>query len=167
MFTVPVDGILQQFIKMFYQMGIWQSDEESNYRKIGKKCFYIFIGALMPIFFATNAFLCDDHNETVFLVQAVVLLAVVYVKFLYLLFKKREILAFLYDAIGVHSIRKWDKNVGTSKKSKNFITFVRAYCLAFLIIYPLIIVSKLPIFSTDKGLPFFISFSWNDSETVY
>nr|QGW45433.1 odorant receptor 60 [Bradysia odoriphaga] len=167
MYTIQVDKTLLQFIKIFYQIGIWQRDEELNYRKIGRKILFTFFGALLPFFFATNAVLCADRNESIFSVHIAIITAVVYVKFLYLLFKKREILAFLNDPIVVHSIEYREEYERTNKKIKKFMGFVRPYFLAIFITVALIILIKLPIFSTDKGLPLFISFSWNKSEIVY
>ncbi|XP_037043835.1 putative odorant receptor 71a [Bradysia coprophila] len=168
MFTFQVNGtLLQHFVNLFYQLGIWGSDEESNFRKIGKKLTHTFYGALFPIFFATNALLCTDRNESIFSAQAAIIVMVLYVKFSYLLFKKPEILAFLHDTIVVHSIENLDEYEHTNKKIKKFMGFVRPYCFAFFLTAPLIIVLKLPIFSDDKVLPVFISLSWNDSEVIY
>ncbi|XP_037040972.1 putative odorant receptor 71a [Bradysia coprophila] len=167
MFSIELDEALQRILKIFYRMGIWQRDEESNYRKIGMKMFYTFFGALFLIFFATNAFLCDDRNESIFSVQISIAAAILYVKTLYVLFNKQEILAFLYDPIVVHSIENREEYDETVKKINKFMNFVRPYCLAIFLTVSLLIVIKLPIFSTDKGLPLFISFSWNRSEIIY
>ncbi|XP_037040976.1 putative odorant receptor 71a [Bradysia coprophila] len=166
MFSIELDEALQRILKIFYRMGIWQSDEEPNYLKVAKKFFYTFFGALYPIFFTANAFLCD-RNESVFSVQLTIIAAVLYVKILYVLFKKQEILEFLFDPIVVHSIENREEYDETVKKIKEFMNFVRMYCLATFVTVPLLIVIKFPIFSADKGLPFFISFSWNSSEIIY
>ncbi|XP_037049666.1 odorant receptor 94b-like [Bradysia coprophila] len=142
MYSIQVDRTFQQIIKIFYQIGIWQNDEESNFRKTGKKLFYTFF-------------------------EVVCINAVVYVKFLYLLFKKHEILAFLNDQFVVHAIENRQEYEQTNEKLKKFVKFIRPYYLALFITVVLLIVTKLPIFSADRGLPFFISFSWNDSEIVY
>ncbi|XP_037034389.1 odorant receptor 30a-like [Bradysia coprophila] len=167
MFTIPADETYQRIIKIFYHLGIWQLDDESEYRRIGKRLFYTFFGALLPIFFGANAHLCNDRNESIFSAEAAIINSVIYMKFLYLLFKKPEILAFLYDQTVVHSIENRDEYEQASKKIDKFISFVRPYCSAFFITAPLLIVSKLPIFSSDGGLPVFISLSWNDSEIVF
>ncbi|XP_037032261.1 odorant receptor 94a-like [Bradysia coprophila] len=167
MFTIQMDKTFKQFLKIFYQLGIWQRDEESEYRKIGKKTFYTLFGALLPVFFAINAFLCADRSEAIFSVQAAIITSVVYLKLLYILFRKQEILSFLNDPIVVHSIENRGEYLQVNKKLQKFIGFVRPYCLAIFITAVLLIVYKLPIFSNDKGLPAFISFSWNDSEIVY
>ncbi|XP_037032438.1 uncharacterized protein LOC119071566 [Bradysia coprophila] len=167
MYSIQVDKIFQQILKLFYQIGIWQRDEEPNYRKIGKKLFYTLFGALFPIIFATNGYLCVDRNESIFSGQMVILLWVVYVKFLYLLFKEQEIIEFLNDPIVVHSIENRDEYQQANKKIQKFIGFVRPYFFTLLTTAVLLITVKLPIFSADKGLPAFISFSWNDSQIIY
>ncbi|XP_037040974.1 odorant receptor 30a-like [Bradysia coprophila] len=167
MFTIQVDKTIQLIIKIFYRLGIWQTDEESNYRKIGKKLFYSFLGTFFPIFFAANAFLCDDRIESVFSVQISITATIAYVKILYILFEKQEILTFVCDPIVVHSIENREEYDETVKKINKFMNFVRMYCLATFVTVPVVVLIKLPIFSTDKGLPLFISFSWNRSEIVY
>ncbi|XP_037044202.1 uncharacterized protein LOC119080059 [Bradysia coprophila] len=167
MYSIQGGKTLQQILKLFYLSGIWQSNEESKYRRISKRLFYTFFAAFCPSFFATNSFLCADRNEMIFSTQAVILASVIYVKSLYLLFKKPEILAFLYDPIVVHSIETREEYERMSKKIKKFMTFVRPYFLAICLTAASLIIIELPIFSADKGLPFFISFTWNDSEVVY
>ncbi|XP_037039734.1 odorant receptor 94b-like [Bradysia coprophila] len=167
MVTIEGDEMLQQIIQIFYLSGIWQSDEESNYRKIVKRLFYTCFGAWLPSFFAINAFRCVDRNESIFSMQAAILISVVYMKFLNLLFKKEEILAFLNDPIVVHSNVNRAEYDQVNRNITKFTKFVRPYCLAIFITAVLVIVTKLPIFSADKGLPFFISFTWNVSEIVY
>ncbi|XP_037035698.1 odorant receptor 94b-like [Bradysia coprophila] len=167
MATIEADKMLQQISKIFYLSGIWQSDGESKYRKISKKCFYSLFAAWIPIFFAINAFRCVDRNESVHSAQIAVLTAVEYVKFLYLMYKKQEILSFLNDPIFVHSIQNREEYELANRKIEKLMKFLRPYCLAIFITVFLVIVIKLPIFSADKGLPFFISFTWNVSEIFY
>ncbi|XP_037034325.1 putative odorant receptor 71a [Bradysia coprophila] len=167
MFTIQVEKTIQLIKQIFYLMGIWQRDEESNYRKMGKKLFYSFLGTFYPIFFTANAFLCDNLVEAVFSVQISITATIGYVKILYVLFEKHEILAFLRDPIVVHSIENREEYEETVKKIKKFMNFVRLYCLAIFATAPVLIVIALPIFSSDRGLPLFISFSWNHSEIIY
>ena len=167
MHSIQVDKTIEQIIKIFYKIGVWQRDDESYRRRIAKKLFYTFFGALVPIFFAMNARLCVDQSEAIFSVQIAIMSAILYVKLLYILFKKQEIFAFLYDQTILHSIKDRKEYDQTSEKIKKFMKFVRPYCLAVLATACAQVACKLPIFSDDKGLPGFISFSWNDSETVY
>ncbi|XP_037050264.1 odorant receptor 22a-like [Bradysia coprophila] len=167
MFTIKIDKTFLQIIKLFYQVGIWQSSKESRFRETGRKLFYAFFGALFPIFLATNAFLCTDRNESIFSANGAIIVSVLYVKLLYLLFKKQEILGFFNDQSVVHSIENREIYEKTSKTIRKFMSFVRPYCLAFFITAFLLVLIELPIFSARKGLPAFISLSWNDSEIIY
>lgn len=165
MFAIEVDKTIRYFINVFYRVGIWSSDDESSFRKFGKKFVYIVFGALFPIFFATNSFLCSDRNESIYSVLTALEAAIQYVKLLYLLFKKDEILALVNNKIDpIENHSDYDKN---NKKLKKFMRFARPYCISIYITVALLIVIKLPVFSSDKGLPFFISFTWNDSAIIY
>lgn len=167
MYSIQLGRTLRQIIYIFYQLGIWQSDEESNFRKIGKKIFYNIFGVLSPMFLATNVVLCYDRNEAIYSAQSTIMASVLYVKLLYLLHKAQEIRQFLNDSIVVHSIENREEYEQTHKSIEKFNGYVRSYFWMLFATAILLIVIKLPIFSTDGGLPGFISFSWNDSEIIY
>lgn len=123
--------------------------------------------AFFPIFFAINSVLCVDRNESVYSILSSFISGIVYVKFLYLLFKKQEILDFLYDPIMSHSTDDQKEFEQTNKKIQKLMKFIRLYSVAICTTSIVVIIVKLPIFSADGGLPYFISFSWNDSKIVY
>lgn len=126
MFVIQVDKTIFQIIKIFHRIGMWQSDDEPTYRKIGNQLFYTFFGTLFPIFFINNAILFDDWNESIFSIEAAIIASVVYLKLLYLLFKKQDILEFLNDRIvtHTHSIENGEDYAETNKKIEKIIKFV-------------------------------------------
>lgn len=162
MYKIEVNQTLCRIIEMFYRFGMWQNDDEYAFLKIGKKLFYILFWLLFLIFILTNAFLCDDMNESIFLVEIVIMGVVMHVKLMYLLFKKEKILEFLYDPIVAHSTQdrlEWSK-------IKKFMKFTRIYFLTLAITYVANIAVQLPAFSNNNKLPFFVSFPWQ-SEIIY
>nr|QGW45419.1 odorant receptor 46 [Bradysia odoriphaga] len=167
MYTNEVDETIQRFIKMFYQVGMWQRDDESMLRKVAKKLFHTIFGASYPIFLLTNSFLCDDRSESIYSIQLTIIGLFLYVKYLYVLFKKREILALLYDKNVIHATENREEYEQNKRKIGKFMKFVRPFVLSIFITCPLLVVVKLPIFSDDKTLPMFISFTWNNSEIIY
>lgn len=167
MYTIHVDKTLQLFIEIFHNVGIWQSDSESYSRKAVKKSFFVICSAFLPLFFATNIFLCHSWNDSIFSAQAFIQTAVIYVKLQYLLFKKQEILAFLFDS----SVSYQSGNVNVCEhangKLKKLTKFIRPYFLTISITAVSVIIINLPILSAKRRLPFFISYTWNDSEIGY
>lgn len=167
MVAITADKMLQQVFKLFYLSGIWHSDGESDYRIIFKNCSYSLFAASAPIFFVIHIFRCADRNESINSAQIAIIMSVVYVKFLYLLCKKQEILAFLNDPIVVHSNKYREEYDHANRKIEKLMKFLHPYCVAIIITAVLLIVINLPMFSAGKGLPFFINFTWNVSEIFY
>ncbi len=167
MYKIELNQTLCRIVEIFYYMGIWDKDNKPTFPKFLKNFFQALIIALFAIFLATNALLCDDKNESIFVGQVVVLTTVILVKCLYLILKKQDILAFLYDPIMSHSTEDRKQHNQSHQKIDKFMKFTHFYL--FMLIVPLILTIgiKLPIISSDKGLPMFISFSWNNSEIIY
>lgn len=114
---------------------------------------------LFQIFLVTCAFLSDDDDEFVFLISLEIILTFVTIRLVYLLWKKQEILTFLYDPIVAHSTADNEMSVKINKKLKKCMTFLHAYLFFVGTTFVSYIVSCLPILSDDKMLPFFISFT--------
>lgn len=167
MFKIEVNATICLIVKLFYDFGFWQKDEESSFRKRGKKCSYIFCNTLFIIFLATSAFLCDDKSQSIYLVQLAVLDVVLHVKLLYLLFKKEDVLTFLFDPIVAHSTedrKEWEQ---IDKKLKKFMKFLHVYIFMIVCGYVTAIFLSLPSLASDKLLPMFISHSRELSGIVY
>ncbi len=167
MYKIELKQTLCRIVEIFYFFGIWQTDEESTIRKAGKKFCYAFVLFLFPIFFATNAILCTDRNESIFSVQLTVLSTVLYVKFLYLVSKKKEILEFLNDKIVYQAMEECQEFGHYNKTIETFLKFIHFYVFMIIFSALLVIGIKLPMWSADKYLPLFITFSWNNSEIIY
>lgn len=168
MSQLKLDQTICQIFQLFHYVGLWQHDEESIFRKFGKKFGVILFYTLFLIFIATNAFISDDKNQSMYLIQATILVAVMLVKCLYLILKKDEILGFLNDSLLCPSIEGRIEYDEVSGKVKKLTKFVRVYNSIFAVTAVLVIGVKLPFLSVgEKGLPMFISFSYKDSEIIY
>ncbi len=167
MYKIEENETLCRIINILYFVGIWPKDDESAFRKAGKKFCHAFVLVLFLIFLATHAILSDDQNESLFLGQTLVLMAVVSVKFLNLVFKKQEILELLYDPIFSHSTQSHKEYEDLNEKMRKFMKFIHFYLFTITVSSLITIVSELPIFSADKELPLLTSSSWNDSEILY
>lgn len=167
MYTTPVEKTLQVFIEIFHRIGFWWSDKESHSCEAVRKTFFAIFSALLPVFLATNIFLCKSWNDSIFSAQTFIQTAVIYVKCLYLLFKKQEIIAFLFDSSVVHQIERLDELDLVNGKLKRFTKFIRPYFMAISVTGVSVVVINFPIFSAEKRLPFFITYTWNDSEIAY
>lgn len=168
MFKIESNKTLCGIIKIFYQLGIWQI-ENVTIRIKSKKLLHWFNYVLFQIFLVACAFLSDDREEFVFLFEIEIVVSVISIKLMYLLWKEKEILTFLYDPILAHPDADTEMSMKINKKLKMFMKFVYSYLLMAYVSFVFYIISSLPIFSTKKMLPLFINFNLNlkYSEVVY
>lgn len=168
MYQLKVHDTICQIIKMFHSVGLWQYDEESTYRKMGKKFFSAVSIATLLIFLASNSILCDDKHESIYSAQITLAVVVVFVKCLHLIRRKQEILDILIDSTIYHSTEDREEYDQLNKKMDRLMKFVRVFVAMIYVTVVLVIVIKLPFLSIGaKGLPGFISFSWQKSEIIF
>lgn len=169
MYNIEPNKTIQRVIKTLYQTGIWRNKEESTFRITGRKVFFLIYLFVFQVFNDVSAFLSDDKNEFIFLTEIGMFYAVMTFKQVYLLWKKEEITAFLNDPITAHSTECNKLSVHVNKKLNKFMRFVNFYLYMLGITSSFIGISCFPIFTTEKKLPFFISYSfnWTESEIIY
>lgn len=162
-----------RIFKLFYNLGIWQNEQESRKEfavcKIGRKLFYLIYFVQYQIFLVTYALLSDNSNASAFLTAIEIPTAVITIKLVYLLWKKEEILTFIYDPIVSHSSADGQDLEEIKKKVKIFTKFIQTYMVMLVSGTVVMFFSCLPIFSSGKMLPLFISFKLSSkySEILY
>lgn len=163
MYKIEIHPTFRRIIAVFIQFGFWRNEEMS------RKLFYLFNMILFQILIVTCAWISDDKNESLFLAQAEISALVMMVKLKYLLWNKDIILLFLSESIVTHYILDYNLFVQVKEKIQNFIKFVHVYIVVMATVVFLLIVSPLPIFSSDRKLPMFIVYSFDSkySELIY
>lgn len=163
MYTIQIHPTYRRIIAIFIECGIWRNGE------ISRKLFYLFNMILFQMLIVTCAWISDDKNESLFLAQVEISALVMMVKLIYLLWNKDMILLFLSEAIVTHYITDYEVFVQVKKKIKKFMRFVHVYIAVMASVVFLLVISPLPIFSSDRKLPMFIvySFDWKYSEVIY
>lgn len=158
---LEIDPSVRRIVKIFYQIGIWRNDEDSDKSK--RNLFYFVYFSLFFLFIVASAYLSDDKNKSIFLVEAAIIIAVVIIKLFYILWKKEKILKFLYYRSTV------DHSNENSRKIQFFIKFVHAFLIMLVVSCIFYVVSTLPMFSNEKMLPLFIKYtlSCQYSEIIY
>ncbi|XP_037040850.1 odorant receptor 94a-like isoform X2 [Bradysia coprophila] len=168
MYTIQLIKPIHMYINIFYRFGFWQRDEESNYRKNGKRFSLVFFYGLFPAFLIADAFLLDDLSESLRVMMMFFVCAIIYIKCLYLIFKQEKIFEYLNDLSHLLSPNNREEYDQTNKKLNFFSNIFAPYCYVAAITATCGITVQLPIFSEDHHLlPFFISISWNDSDIIY
>lgn len=72
MYTIKTHGIIRQIIVVLQRFGMWKSEYETIYWKMGKKIIHLIISVLFTSSLVLGAVLCDDKNETIFLLAAAI-----------------------------------------------------------------------------------------------
>lgn len=169
MYKIEINPTICRIFKLFYQFGIWPKEEESNFRKMCRKLFYLFNHILYQVFLVTCSYLSPDQNECIFLLAVDISVAVVTVKLIYVLWKSEESFEFLYVRIVDVSVGDREEFELFNKKLNKFVKFVHVYLLMICVTFIFVMSSCLPIFSGEKQLPLFIDFTldWEYSEIIY
>lgn len=159
MYNVKTNQTLCRLTQLYYLLGIWQRGDESACRKMARKSFYILYYLLFQIFLVSCAIVSESKNEAIFLAAVEILLSVVTIKLMYLLWKKDEIFAFLFDPSVTHSTADTDSFELVNQGIRQFMKFVHSYLLMMGISFVFYILSTLPMFTNGRKLPFFINFT--------
>lgn len=167
MYKIELNETIKRIVKILYQAGVWQSEDESAGRKTARKLFFLIYIIIFQVFNGTSAFLSDDKTESIFLTEVGMIYGVLTFKLVYLLWKKDKILEFLNDPITAHSTEYQEVFEHVNEKLNKFMKFVHAYLFMLTITSSFIPVVCLPLFTAEKKLPYFISMDWTDSEFIY
>lgn len=163
---------IQQLTELYYLCGIWQREAEATDRafcKTVRKLMYLFYFILFFIFDIVSGFLSESKIELFFIVAIALVISVVGVKLFYLFWKKDEIFVFLNYPCVTHFTADDDKAESLNNQLKMFNKFIRFYLVMLCILFAFYAISCWPIFTNEKKLPLFITFTLvgNYSEIVY
>ncbi len=163
MYKVEVDITLRRIIDIFGRIGIWRNGAESGVRKSCIRILYFlkFFSFLIYVLIGIyQAYLSADRSQLLFLVQVMITVAIVTIKLAYLLWRKDEILNFLYDPNVTHCIENRDESLEVNQKINKIAIFNKVYVLIFILTLFIVNVAVLPTVSRDeKLLPLFINFN--------
>lgn len=162
--TSEIHPTFARIVGMYYKIGAWQNKDES---RMTMKFFHLIYLTLFSIFFLICGLASDDENEFVFLLETAWCMIIVLIKLMYVAWRETEILEFLYHrAVSFDDEESKQINKKTMRKFMTFIdTAISLICIAYIFA----IVSCLPIFTSEKKMPMFITFrlSFTYSEILY
>ncbi len=163
MYKVEVDITLRRIIEIFGRIGIWRNGEESAVRKSSIRILY-FLQYLSFLIYILNAayqaYLSADRSQFVFLVEVIIVVAILTVKLAYLLWRKDEILNLLYDPNVTHCIENRDESLEVNQNINKIVIFNKVYFLIMILTFFIDIIVVLPTVTRDERLlPLFIEFN--------
>lgn len=169
MAEAQINRSLALIIYVFKILGILpKSENDLRYRKVWTfthKFNYIAFQILLLSF----AFTSKDKNEAAFVVLIYICVFISFVKILYVLSNHEEILAFLSNSLVDVSNSGSEIKKEVIEKERIFMKWINAYLVLTTSAILCLIISSLPIFTTGRKLPFYITFSlkWKHEAIVH
>lgn len=154
MSSIEMHSTFRSIFALFYEFGLWRNEEESEFRGNCWKFFHVLIHMFFQILIVSSAWLSNNRNDFIFYSVVEFGLVLLFIKLLFVLWKKKEILLFVHGSL--FDISNLNREV--KRKLNIFMKFVHGYLSAIAFAMIVVLMSPLPIFVTEKQFPFFINF---------
>jgi len=167
MYSIKVHSKVNQITALFYIIGLWHRGDEPTVTETRIKCFYSFFYLLFPISLLGGAIKTDNKDDAIFLIETGIICIVLFVKFLYLIWKQKDILNLLHR-IGDYSAADHKEFTSINDKLNIFMKIMNFFYLSALF-FASLITFGVPIVSFERKLFFNIAFpfDWKNNETAY
>lgn len=167
-YIIKPHRIVNQIISVLTVFGMWEKDNEFPIIKLLKKVIYFLISLSFCVSLFSGSYLNVDYKESFFLTAAGIGGILQFVKLIYVLAKKDQILSFLND-ICVHSLSDLNEFNEIQRKLNNFAKF--GYVNIFITTTGIVgfHIVTLPVFATEASLPLSIGFplEWKNNQINY
>ncbi|XP_037026086.1 odorant receptor 94a-like [Bradysia coprophila] len=129
MHSIQIHKVIQLMISFFCLIGVWHRGDKPTVKEFRIKLFYTFYYPLLALSLAVGAIKNDKEDQSIFLAEVAIEVAVLTTKLWLLIWKQNEIL-YLLSRVCVISIRSDDDWNLLNAKLRGFMNFV----LVFLIL---------------------------------
>ncbi|XP_037039750.1 putative odorant receptor 71a [Bradysia coprophila] len=163
MHSTRIHTVIDRTISFFRRIGIWHGEVRPTMNQLRLKLFY----SIYHTFFCTSLYVGaitnESADESIFLAEAAIIVAVFTIKIWMLIWKQKQIMRLL-NRICVFSIRNGEEFEFFNDKVEKFIKFVKLFACATVIaslgcsVFPFFVNEKL--FIVDIAFPL----DWKDSE---
>ncbi len=158
--TIKPHKIIYRIIALLRAFGVWETDSQSNFRKLLKKFTLLIFTVTFCTSLALGAIDSVDRNEAIFLVASSIAFGLVNVKLSYILWKKKDLDKFL-NRICVHTVEREEEFIKINKKLNNFANVAYTAMAAMSSSITVLIVSSMPFFSAERRLAVNIKFPFD------
>lgn len=164
--NIEIHQTILNIMSMLHKCGIWRKGNES--KVLGWKLFILIFHACYVISMVSGGLLSENKTEFVFLTGGGIAYLIASVKLNYIVWKKEEILAFIYDQCR-HCVADNEEFNKFNGKVNKLMAFSSVYLLSLTMSVLTLITFYLPIFSTNNSLPFNVWFplDWKNNGIVY
>lgn len=167
MHSVKIHEVINSLISIFFRLGLWHREHELTIIEKMIMIFYSIYYFLFPISLMAGAFSTDNKDESIFLIESAIMASVVSVKWIYIIWRKKEILELL-NRVGVHSLEDHEEFTLVNDMLKNLMRFARVY-ISLVYFVAVCIVMVMPFLGGEKKLFFNIGFplDWRNNEIAF
>lgn len=156
MYAVHIPKVINLIMESYYRFGLWSRGEVPSVKEIRIKLLYSLFHLLFLCSLIVGAYNCEDNDEAILLTQLGFVIAVLSVKFLYLIWKQNDILS-LVDQIGEFSVPARDQYVSIDGKLRFFDKIVKWFIyLLYFVTFCITLIA--PFVSGEKRLFYDIAF---------
>lgn len=169
MYVIKIHERINQIVKIFHLFGMWQNEDESTvFQQMGRKIIYLIFQMSIALSLIAGGILSDDKNESVHLIAMGIAVLVIVVKLTYILWKKEKILEFILE-IGAQSVKGHEEFITINKKVNSIMNFLFGIILMTCLSATTLAMCSLPVFSSERKLPFHIWFplDWKNNTFAY
>nr|QGW45377.1 odorant receptor 4 [Bradysia odoriphaga] len=166
MYSARIHKVIDQMISIFRRIGLWHGKDRPTARQLVLKSLYCIYYLSFMISLSLGARTAGTVDESIFLVEASIMAAVLNIKNWMFLWKQKEI-AMLLDRNCVFTIRNEEDFAFYNDKVEKFIKFLKIFACCTL--YSFLGCSALPFFGSKKVFFVDIAFplDWKNSETGF
>lgn len=166
MYQIKIHNRIHQIIALFHYFNLWQKETQSSFREVFWKLFYISFYVHFLVSIGIGAVYAVNKEESIFLSEIFLTGSVITMKLIYILWKKKDILAFT-EKLGIHMIEDCGTFDKVNNKLKNFMKFMSCYMCLIISSVPLVTMSS--FVTNEKRLPLNVAFpmDWKHNELVY
>lgn len=151
MYNIAIPETVHHLNRVFYLLGFWKAKDEITLRQL--IYFIYFVTLIISIFL--EACTSIDSDDVVFL-TVTTLIGVGQICRMYCIFRKQNEIVNLIHETGVHRTTDFEVFSRVDKKLKHMMTFAKLFIL--MIIFSVLQVVALPVFTSRKRLIFDIAF---------
>lgn len=167
MYQIQVHPRIESIISFLHLIGLWNRGDKPTVKEMRTMSFYSVYYFLFPVLLLTQAFISENQDEIIFLIEATAVSFVMLVRLWYLIWNKKRILE-LMNQICVYTIDDNEENTLINRKLKRLMKFVTVF-LAILNFAGFCVVFVLPFIGSERKLFFNVAFplDWKNDELSY
>ncbi len=165
--STQIHKVIDQMITFLYRIRLWHRGDEATVKDLLIKWIYCIYYLMLPISLVMGAINSDNKDDCIFLTEVTIAVAVLSIKFSFLIWRQNQILELL-NLICIFIVQDHDDFVLVNKKLLKLMKFAKVFLIAILAA-ACFALAIAPFIGNEKSLLFNIAFpfDWRNNEIAY